>query len=117
MAFQDLQTYYEGLRNSYLRVLNMFKEFDKEHKEGVVEDKEFKKIKKEVEKITNNYEVISYFFILWSRPTQEEKELIDEWEKEHKETYEYLSKRVPDKVIKENNKIIKDITKYLGSKK
>ena len=63
MAFQDLQTYYEGIRNSYLRVLNMFKEFDKEHKEGVVEDKEFKKIKKEVEKITNNYEVISYFFM------------------------------------------------------
>ena len=40
MAFSDLQKYYETTRNSYLSVLKIFEEFDKGHKEGVVEDKE-----------------------------------------------------------------------------
>ena len=116
MAFSELQKYYESTRNSYLSLLKMLEEFDKGHKEGVVEDKEFKKAKKEVEKVRNSYEVISYFFLLWSKPTPEEKELLDEWEKENKETFDYLSKRVADKTIRENKKLINDIRKYIGSK-
>ena len=45
MAFRDLESFYYKTKSNYTRVLKLIAEFDKEHKEGVLEDKYFNKFK------------------------------------------------------------------------
>ena len=55
-------------------MLKMLEEFDKENKaKGVEEDESFLSLKKNVEVLRDRYETVAYFFMLWSKPTEEEK--------------------------------------------
>lgn len=120
MAFHDLESFYYKTKSNYTRVLKLIAEFDKEHKEGVLEDKYFNKFKKNLDSLKETYDMVCYFFMLWAKPTDEEKEMIDEYESKKESgdttTFDYLSLRNPDELLKEQNDIIKDIEAYLESK-
>lgn len=120
MAFRDLESFYYKTKSNYTRVLKLIAEFDKEHKEGVLEDKYFNKFKKNLDSLKEAYDMVCYFFMLWAKPTDEEKEMIDEYESKKESgdtsTFDYLSLRNPDELLKEQNDIIKDIEAYLESK-
>ena len=120
MAFRDLESFYYKTKSNYTRVLKLIAEFDKEHKEGVLEDKYFNKFKKNLDSLKEAYDMVCYFFMLWAKPTDEEKEMIDEYESKKESgdtsTFDYLSLRNPDELLKEQSDIIKDIEAYLESK-
>ena len=70
-----------------------------------------------IDKITQQYESLAYFFMLWSKPTEHEKDVSKNWEDKHKSIYNYLKRRHPDKYIKDNEYIIEEIEKFLESRK
>lgn len=121
MAFRDLEKYYIKTKSNYLNVLNMIAQFDKEHKEGVLEDKYFKKFKKNLDVLKDTYDMVCYFFMLWARPSEEEKKQVEEFDQAKESgdnsSFNYLGLRDPDKLLKEQDKLIDDIKKYLESKK
>lgn len=121
MAFCDLEKYYYKTKSNYTRVLKLMADFDREHKEGVLEDKYFKKFKKNFDLLKDTYDMVCYMFMLWAKPSEEEKAKIDEFESQKEsgstETFDYMSLRDPDEIIKEQEKLIKDIQEYLESKK
>ena len=120
MAFSDLQNYYYKTKKNYTSVLKMIEQFDKEHKEGILEDKYFKRFKKNLDLLKNTYDMVCYFFMLWAKPTIEEQAQIDEFESKKESgdnsMYNYLKLRDPDKLLKEQEKLVNDIKEYIESK-
>lgn len=116
MAFKDLEVYYDRTKHAYFSALNLCQEYDKEHKEGIVEDKDFRKFKKEISLLKDRYENLSYFFLYWSKPSDEEQKACKDWKKEHKEELNYLKKRDADTILKNNSKIVEDIEKFIKEK-
>lgn len=121
MAFLDLEKYYRKTKSNYLRVLDLIAQFDKEHKEGVLEDKYFERFKKNLDTLKDTYDMVCYFFMLWAKPSEEEKVLIDQFDSQKEsgstDTFDYLSLRDPDELLKEQEELINDIKEYLESKK
>lgn len=120
MAFRDLENYYRKTKSNYHRVLSHLEEFDKEHKEGVLEDKYFNKFKRNLDLLKQTYDIVCYFFMLWAKPSEEEKIQIEEHESEEESgniSFDYMSLRDPDELLKEQESLINEIKKYLESKK
>lgn len=114
MAFKDLEKYYQKTKQNYFSVLKHLDEFDKAHKEGVLKDKKFKRFTEHLDTLRQTYEIVSCFFMIWAKPSEEEKIKLDSLKDGEK--YDYLKERDPDRLLKEQDDIIKDINKYLEKK-
>lgn len=112
MAFKDLENYYYKTKNNYLSALRLVEQFDKEHNEGIIQDKVFKRFKRNLDKLKDTYDMVCCFFTLWMKPTEEER-LLDEETKD----FSYLLKRNPDKLLKDQEKLLNDIKNYLETNK
>lgn len=115
MAFKDLEKYYYKTKKNYLSTLKLLEEFDKEHKDGVIEDEYFNKFKKNLDRLKDTYDIVCCFFTLWYRPSPEEKTRLDSLESG--ETYNYIGDRDADKMLHEQEELINDIKEYLESSK
>lgn len=115
MAFKDIEKQYQSIKTAYYSALGKCQEFDKEHNEGVLEDDLYFKFKNNLTKLKDNYSVYAYFFMLWSRPSGEEKEAREKWEKDNGKEYDYISKRNGDELLKENNNLVKEVSAYIDS--
>lgn len=136
MAFSDLEKQYQNIKANYFNLINYLEEFDKQRSAGILEDKKFKAFKKRVEKVKNSYETLAYFFMLWAKPDNDEiaeinnaadiaydsladKDKIDEdtWKAQYKSSYNYLSKRDPEKIFKKDSRILNEIKDYVENLK
>ena len=121
MAFKDLQNYYFKTKANYFKALKHVEDFDKAHKEGVIEDEAFERFKRHIEKLKDTYDMVCCFFTIWAKPDEEEKKKSEEFdemkESGSNEMYDYLRFRNPDQLLKEQDDIIKDIEEYLESKR
>lgn len=115
MAFKDIEKQYQSIKTAYFSALGKCQEFDKEHNDGVLEDDLYFKFKNNLTKLKENYGVYAYFFMLWSRPSEEEKEAREKWEKDNGKEYDYISKRNGDELLKENDSLVKEISAYIDS--
>ena len=115
MAFKDLEKYYYKTKSNYFSILKHLEEFDKAHKDGVLEDEQFNRFKRNLDKLKDTYDMVCCFFTLWARPSVEEKEKLDSLESG--ESYNYIGERDADKILAEQEALINDIKEYLESKK
>ena len=115
MAFRDLEKYYYKTKSNYLSTFKRLQDFDKAHKDGVIEDEQFNRFKRNLDKLKDTYDMVCCFFTLWARPSEEEKAKLDSLESG--ESYNYIGDRDADKLLAEQEELIKDINEYLESKK
>ena len=114
MAFSDLLKYYNKTKTNYLSTLKLLDEFDKEHKQGVLEDEYFNKFKRHLDKLKDTYDMVCCFFTIWARPSAEEKQKLESLESG--EEYNYIGDRDADKLLAEQVELINEIKAYLESK-
>lgn len=114
MAFKDLEKYYYKTKTNYLSTLKLLEEFDKEHKEGVLEDEYFNRFKRHLDKLKDTYDMVCCFFTIWAKPGPEEKDKLDSLESG--EEYNYIKDRDADKLLAEQTELITEIKNYLESK-
>lgn len=115
MAKKHFDAYYNEICNQFIESRNILKQFEQVAMEGIVPPERLEEMKKNIEPIKANYQMLSYIAFLLNKPNKETK--VKRYEKQNQKLIKSVEhKYTLDAMIEENSEAIEEMNKNLGGK-
>ena len=113
MAVKHIKDYYLKVTNDYKEMLNELKEFEIDFQNKLVTPENLDRLKKIIEPIKNNFQILSYIIYLLNKPQRNDRNKQLKYEKQHKkDTQSIEDKYTQNGLIKQNKESLDMLKKF-----